>query len=189
LIPPNPKLAFIENIKVGGPFLLAEAVAPDFRLLRVEQTRLTGYDFLSVLGDMWRPKTFTKNNPGSVTRSLHKCAVAWDYNQGEKNLVLVREPAAARMYWRTYLRILKPELQKPSDFVAMRTVNSENAGKRTEWLLDFTALALSHNFRRIGAQTNWQRFWQKREFWHYQHTFADKFGQDPYDALMKHLYG
>jgi hypothetical protein len=61
-------------------------------------------------------------------------------------------------------------------------------GPVTAWLLDFTALAESHGWRRIPAQTGWAQAWQKREFWHYQHVWADKFGSDPYDRLMAYLY-
>ncbi len=89
------------------PFLISDTVADAFDALRRDVVALAGFDFLAVLGDMMRPASFVKNNPGSVTRSLHKCGVAFDYNQGEKNLVLVAEPQNGRMYWRTYLKCVK----------------------------------------------------------------------------------
>lgn len=184
---PSTKVRAIQNLVVGMAYLIAGVVADSFDALRADVIRLAGFDFLRVLGDMMRPASFVQNNPGSVTRSLHKCGVAFDYNQGEKNLVLVAEPKQGRMYWRTYLRIVKPELRVTSQFVALRTVQS-TGGPVTAWLLDFTALMERHGWRRIAAQNNWQKHWQKREFWHCQHTWADQFGTDPYDRLMAYLY-
>lgn len=186
---PSPRLRVVQNIRTGNyPYLLAGAVADSFDSLRAKTLELSGFDFLAILGDMFRSKTFVKNSPGSITRSLHKCGVAFDYNQGERALVLVQEPKAGRMYWRTYLRITDKALQKPSEFVARRTFKStQNAGPVTDWLLDFTALAKSQGWERIPAHTDWRLpgRWTSREFWHYQYKMMADLG---YDALMNLLY-
>jgi hypothetical protein len=185
----SPKLRELKNIKSGNSACLIGEAADSFDQLRAETLQLTGIDFLAVLGDCFRPKSFTKNSPGSVTRSLHKCGVAIDYNQGEKNLVLVRETNNGRTYWRTYLRITDPAKQVESLFVQERNLPvTENAGAFKGWALDFTALAQSMGWERIPAHKDWQQkgHWTSREFWHYQYT---KLASQGYDSLMKLLYG
>lgn len=184
---PSPKLRALASVTVGQPFLISEA-ADSYDAMRAKTIELTGTDFLSVLGDCFRVKTFVKNNPGSVTRSLHKCGVAFDYNQGEKSLVLVREALNNRTYWRTYLKITDAAKQVESEFVALRNLPvTEGGGRFQGWALDFTALAESLGWQRIPAQNNWQAKgnWNKREFWHYQYTTLAAKG---YDSLMGFLY-
>jgi hypothetical protein len=185
---PSRKLRVIQNVVTGNyPYLRLEA-ADSYDALRADTLRLSGVDFLKILGDCFRSKSFVKNSPGSVTTSLHKCGVAYDYNQGEPNLVLVRETAPQdRVWWRTYIRIKDVSLQKPSEFVSKINVRTENAGQYTGWALDFTALAERHGWERIRAHIGWEKKgnWTKREFWHFQYKkLADK----GYTALMADLY-
>src|SRR5205085_2137399 len=145
----------IQNIKTGDqPFLLAGEVADSFDNLRAQTLALTGHDFMSVFGDMFRDRNFVQNSPGSITNSLHKCGVAFDYNQGEPALRLVRENpmhnGELRTFWRTYLAISDHTKQAPSQFVAQHNgLHTENAGVWSGWALDYTALALSLGWERI----------------------------------------
>ncbi|HEX5702959.1 MAG TPA: hypothetical protein VFX97_07150 [Pyrinomonadaceae bacterium] len=183
---PSAKLRALASVNVGQPYLILEA-ADSFDALRAATLNLTGIDFLAVLGDCFRAKTFTKNNPGSVTRSLHKCGVAIDYNQGEKALVLVRESIDGRTYWHTYLKITDPAKQVDSEFVALRHLPVTQGGAFNGWALDFTELAASMGWQRIPAQKGWEKKgnWNKREFWHYQYSALAGKG---YDFLMGFLY-
>lgn len=184
---PSLKVRELVAVTVGQPYLIVEA-ADSFDALRASTLSLTGVDFLAVLGDCFRARSFKKNNPGSVTRSLHKCGVAIDYNQGEKALKLVRETINNRTYWHTYLRITDPAKQVESEFVAVRNLPvTEGGGAFKGWALDFTALAASMGWQRIPAQTGWQKKgnWNKREFWHYQYTALAAKG---YDSLITFLY-
>ncbi len=183
---PSSKLRELNAVKVGKPYLIVEA-ADSYDALRAKVLLLTGIDFLAVLGDCFRDRGFKKNSPGSVTRSLHKCGVAFDYNQGEAALRLVRETINGRIYWLTYLRITDPAKQVESEFVALRNLPvTENAGAFKGWALDFTGLALSMGWQRIPAHADWKKNWTSREFWHYQYTTLAAQG---YDSLMTLLYG
>lgn len=183
----SPKLRALASVNVGQPYLIIEA-ADSFDALRAKTLELTGIDFLAVLGDCFRARSFKKNNPGSVTRSLHKCGVAIDYNQGEKALKLVRETINNRTYWHTYLRVADAAKQIESEFVTLRNLPvTEGGGPFKGWSLDFTALAGSMGWERIPAQAGWQKKgnWNKREFWHYQYKALAGKG---YDSLMAFLY-
>jgi hypothetical protein len=183
---PSSKLRELAAVTVGKPYLFVEA-ADSYDALRAQALALTGNDFLAILGDCFRAASFVKNSPGSVTRSLHKCGVAFDYNQGETSLRLVREVINDRVFWRTYLRIADATKQVESPFVAQRDLpTTENAGAFKGWALDFTALAESLGWLRIPAHADWKKNWTSREFWHYQYGALAARG---YDALMKMLYG
>jgi hypothetical protein len=179
----NPKL---QKVRVKGciDYLRRDVVAPAFLALREEVFLETGSDFLDTCGDIFRYKTFVQNHAGSVTRSPHKLGVAFDYNQGARNLLLLRELDGGKVWWRTYLIC---EKQDGSKGALIKSLKTENAGLvRNKYLFDFTACALKHGFGRIHAKSNWQRVWARREFWHYEHKGVYKAG---YDALMNDLYG
>jgi hypothetical protein len=179
----NPKL---QKVRVEGclDYLRRDIVAPAFLALREEVFLGTGSDFLDTCGDMFRYKGFVQNHPGSVTRSPHKLGVAFDYNQGAKNLILVRESDAGKVWWRTYLICDKQDGKQGTLFKSLTT---ENAGTiKNKYLFDFTACALKYGFGRIHAKSNWQKIWSRREFWHYEHKDVYKAG---YNALMNDLYG
>jgi hypothetical protein len=188
----SPRLRALLNVKTGNQPLMIIEAADSFDHLRAETLRLSGIDFLAVLGDCFRPRTFVKNSPGSITNSLHKTGCAFDYNQGEMQLRLVRETftlgGQPRVRWRTYLRITDPAKFAPSKFVSIVSVRTENAGGYQGWALDFTALAESMGWERIPAHRDWMQkgHWTSREFWHYQYARLAHLG---YDALMKFVYG
>jgi hypothetical protein len=179
----NPKL---QKVRVKGclDYLRRDIVAPAFLALREEVFLATGSDFLDTCGDIFREKGFVKNHAGSVTRSPHKLGVAFDYNQGAVNLLLLRELDSGKVWWRTYLICQK---QNGSQGTLVKSLKTENAGMvKNKYLLDFTETAQKHGFGRIHAKTNWQKIWTRREFWHYEHKEVYKAG---YTALMNDLYG
>jgi hypothetical protein len=179
----NPKLQKV-RVKGCSDYLRRDVVAPAFLELREEVFLATGSDFLDTCGDIFRDKNFQKNNPGSVTRSPHKLGVAFDYNQGAPNLLLSRELDNGKVWWRTYLLCKK---QDGSQGTLVKSLKTENAGTvKNKHLFDFTACAEKHGFGRIHAKSNWQKFWARREFWHYEHKGVYKAG---YNALMNDLYG
>src|SRR4051812_23596829 len=55
---PSPNTVFIPNVKVGLPFLRKGVPAEMFTALRQKVIREAGFDFLSVFGDMMRPRNF-----------------------------------------------------------------------------------------------------------------------------------
>lgn len=179
----NPKL---QKVRVEGclDYLRRDIVAPAFLAMREEVFLGTGLDFLDTCGDIFRVKSFVQNHAGSVTRSPHKLGVAFDYNQGAANLLLLRELDAGKIWWRTYLICKK---QDGSQGTLVDSIKTENAGTvKNKHLFDFTACALKYGFGRIHAKSNWQTIWSRREFWHYEHKEVYKAG---YNALMNDLYG
>ena len=183
LPPPSPNTVLIENVSgTAMPYLRKGVPAEMFAALRSKVIREAGFDFLSVFGDMMRPRNLTTNKPGVAQRSRHKCGDAFDYNQGEARLSLVKDPRDGRMYWRTYLRCAK---QDGSQGEALRIQNQQIvAGPANGFYYDFTSAAEALGWHRIPAHPGWQSSWNKREFWHYQNVEGYS-----YDEVMQLLYG
>lgn len=183
--PPSPNTIFIENITVGMPFLRKGVPTEMFTALRNKVKREAGFDFLSVFGDMMRARAFMTTKPGAANRSRHKCGDAFDYNQGEKRLALVREPRNGRMYWRTYLLCAN---QDGSQGEALRIQNEQIlppvAGVAPRFFYDFTSAAEALGWHRIRAQVGFEKVSTKKEFWHYQNTEGYSF-----DEAIELLYG
>jgi hypothetical protein len=143
--------------------------ADTFKALREKIIKVAGFDFLSIFGDMMRPRNLHTNQQGVSNSSRHKCGDAFDYNQGDPRLVVIREPRDGVTYFRTYLRCQKQdgtqgELMAPN-------------GGPPKFYVDFTSIAEAFGWHRIRAQNGWQNVWKKREFWHYQLTEGYTFDQ------------
>jgi Putative peptidoglycan binding domain len=174
--PPSPNTTLITNIQVGLPYLRTGKPADRFKALREKIIKVAGFDFLSIFGDMMRPRDFLTSEPGVSNNSRHKCGDAFDYNQGDPRLVVIRDPRDGITYFRTYLRCEKQdgtqgELMAPN-------------GGSPKFYIDFTSIAEAFGWHRIRAQRGWQNIWKKREFWHYQCTEGYTFDQG-----MQLLYG
>jgi hypothetical protein len=167
------------------PFLRKGAPATMFTVLRNKVKREAGFDFLSVFGDMMRRRDFHTNKPGAAERSRHKCGDAFDYNQEENRLALVKEPRQDRMYWRTYLLCSKQDGSQGESLVISREkILPAAPGAKPKFFYDFTSAAEALGWHRIRAQEGFQKVSTKKEFWHYQLTEGYNF-----DEALELLYG
>jgi hypothetical protein len=154
------------DVVAPSPYLQCGAPARRFAELRQETFAKVGFDFLATCGDMKRDKKARSSKPGVANNSRHKSGQAFDYNQEDGRLLLVREDIGGRTYWRTYLRC-----EKQDGTCGVRAdLETENAGGVSAFVFDFTAAAESLGWRRIPAQSGWKNSHTKKEFWHYQMT-------------------
>lgn len=174
--PPSPNTTFIPNIDVGLPYLRSGRPSERFTLLRAKIIKAAGFDFLSRFGDMMRPKNFHTDEPGVSNKSRHMCGDAFDYNQEQSDLEVVKEPRNGVMYFRTYLKCKKQDGTQ-GELIAPK-------GGSPKFYCDFTSIAEAFGWHRIRAQNGWQHVWNKQEFWHYQMTEGYTFDQG-----MQLLYG
>jgi hypothetical protein len=172
------------NVKAPQPFLRIGKPANSFRQLRKATTEACGHDFLAVVGDMFRAKTFASSKPGVATRSRHKCGDAFDYNQDDSRVIVVLEQIAQQHFFRTYIRCVR---QDGSQGIKLTLKNFRGVVSKDVWVIDFTALAQKYGFERIPA---WKGYtingagYSKMEFWHYQCTEGLS-----YDEAINFLYG
>ncbi|MFQ5856776.1 MAG: hypothetical protein ACE5LU_14170 [Anaerolineae bacterium] len=171
---------------------LSDRVDDSFSALRERVRDETGYDFLGVLSDAWRP--ITARNDGSSYRSWHKAGRAIDTRtelrapSGRNLLLVVREDNTGRWgktYWRLYLRTARqdggmgePMKQAPWDFFArFETAQAAKEGGRqlpvpAGYYVDFTALAAEYGWERISANDrsgfSWKDDWVASEYWHFE---------------------
>lgn len=176
--PPSPFAVHIPNITVGMPFLRRGKPADMFEILRSKIIKEAGFDFLSVFGDMMRPKNFHTNVAGVSNKSRHMCGDAFDFNQGNSHLVVIQEPRGNSMYFRTYLRCVK------QDGTQGERLSLPVPTSTPKYYVDFTMVAEALGWHRIRAQSGWENTWKKREFWHYQLTEGYSF-----EEAMDLLYG
>ena len=167
--PPSPNTTLITNVEVGLPYLRTGKPADMFTALRKKIIRTAGFDFLSIFGDMMRPKGHVASEAGVSTNSRHKCGDAFDYNQGDPHLVVIRDPRNGVTYFRTFLRCDKQD-------GTMGESMAPNGGS-PKFYIDFTSTAEAFGWHRIRAHAGWQQTWKKREFWHYQMTEGYTFEQ------------
>jgi hypothetical protein len=159
------------DVEAGMPFLRKGIPADTFRLLRQKVKDEAGFDFLNIFGDMMRSRSY-KPPAGSVgiaIQSRHQCGDAFDYNQGNPNLVVVREDVGGHTYFRTYLRCAKQD----GSMGTLRVVTTYRGSKVRSYLYDFTEAAGSLGWHRIPAHKGWTptgKNYKKMEFWHYQNT-------------------
>ena len=162
---PSPNTVLIENVnKEVMPFLRKGAPATMFTVLRKKVIREAGFDFLSVFGDMMRPRHFHTDKPGAAENSRHKCGDAFDYNQGAKQLALVKEPRKDRMYWRTYLLCSKQDGSQGEPLkISKGRIVPPAPGSKSEFFYDFTSAAEALGWHRIRAQKGFERVSTKKE--------------------------
>lgn len=171
---------------------LSDRVDDSFNALRERVRNESGYDFLAVLSDAWRP--ISAQNDGASYRSWHKAGRAIDTRtelrapSGRDLLVVVREDRVGhpdKTYWRLYLRTARqdgsmgePMKQAPWDFFA-RFLSAEAAKEGGRQLavpagyyVDFTALAAEYGWERIDANDghgfSWKDDWIASDYWHFE---------------------
>lgn len=171
---------------------LSDRVDDSFNALRERVRNETGYDFLAILSDAWRP--ISAENDGASFRSWHKAGRAIDTRtefrapSGRDLLVVVREDNVGlrgKTYWRLYLRTSRqdgsmgePIKQAPWDFFA-RFLSAEAAlegGRQLPvpagYYVDFTALAAEYGWERIEANDRagfaWKTDWIASDYWHFE---------------------
>ena len=167
------------DCKAPTPLMHKDAAAVFARLRQIVLDG-SGVDFLARCGDIFRPAAFRSSKDGVANRSWHKTGRAFDYDQESKALVIVRDPKAGKMYFRTYLKC-SDQSGKLGEF---KTLRGYNGGSYSGYVFDFTAAAESVGFKRIPAWNGWQSRYNRREFWHYQ--FDEGL---TWDAAMRQISG
>lgn len=145
------------------PFLRRDA-AETFNQLRSAVINGAGFDFLARLGDMLRTTGAKAAKPGVAFYSRHKKGEAFDYNQEDSRVLLVREYGEKGLQWRTYLLCERQD----GSLGTKATLHTDNAGVVSAYVFDFTAEAERFGWERIYAQAGWGKDATKKEFWHYQ---------------------
>jgi hypothetical protein len=145
------------------PFLRSDA-ADSFKALRKVVLDGAGFDFLARVGDMLRAGSAKPAKIGVVFHSRHKKGEAFDYNQEDPRVVLVREYGSTGLHWRTYLLCQRQD----GSLGTKATLQTDNAGLVSAYVFDFTAAAEKLGWERISAQAGWSTEPTKKEFWHYQ---------------------
>lgn len=152
------------NIDAPMPYLRCGSTIEHFQALRQAVIEGAGFDFLAKCGDMLRAKNATSLKTGVAFRSRHKTGEAFDYNQEDERVLLVREYLDGHVYWRTYLRCEKQDgsLGVKADLL------TDNVGLVSAYVFDFTAAAHELGWERIPALRGWMDEASNKEFWHYQ---------------------
>lgn len=145
------------------PFLQTDA-AERFNALRDAVIKGAGFDFLARCGDMFRLANAKPFNLGTAFNSRHKKGEAFDYNQEDPRVLLVREEGLKGLRWRTYLLCEKQD----GSLCTKRALYTDNSGFVSAYVFDFTAAAEQFGWDRIYAQPGWATEPTKKEFWHYQ---------------------
>lgn len=165
---------------------LSDRVNDSFNALRQRVKEETGWDYLSILGDSWRPMNHTPR-PGQGRISWHVCGRAIDINQGflsDGLIELIREDIGGVTYWRVYIKAAKqdgslgePLRDRPWNFSA-RSKGGLAAVQGGElksevpqgYYVDFTTLAADYGWERRNALAGWRTSWFDIEWWHFQKT-------------------
>ena len=154
------------NVDAPLPYLRRGSPAERFQALRRLVVAGAGFDFLAKCGDMMRNGAAKPSKPGAIYRSRHKTGEAFDYNQEDPRVLLVRDYRAGRTYWRTYLRCARQD----GTLGIKADLHTDNAGYVSAYVFDFTAAAEVLGWERIPAKAGWGRAPSKKEYWHYQMT-------------------
>jgi hypothetical protein len=145
------------------PFLTRTA-AQSFNRLREAVINGAGFDFLATCGDMLRVGGAKPKKLGAVFNSRHKKGEAFDYNQEDPRVLLVREYGNSGLQWRTYLLCQSQD----GSLGTKAKLYTDNVGWVSAYVFDFTAAAEQFGWERISAQPGWSKGPTKKEFWHYQ---------------------
>jgi len=151
-------------VDAPSPFLRCGSPVKLYEKLRQNVIANAGFDFLAKCGDLKRHEKAKYSERGVANDSRHKGGLAFDYNQEDSRVLIVRENIAGLTYWRTYLRC-----EKQDGTCGVKTdIDTDNAGRVSAYLFDFTNAAEGLGWERIPAQNGWKYSWKKKEFWHYQ---------------------
>jgi len=165
---------------------LSDRVNDSYNALRKRVEAETGWDYLGILGDSWRPMNHTPR-PGQGRISWHVCGRAVDIDQGflrKDNLELVKETVGGVTYWRVYIRtsaqdgtLGEPLRVAPWDLDARSKggLATANGGEWKEeipegYYVDFTTIAMDYGWERRNALSNWRSSYFDIEWWHFQKT-------------------
>lgn len=151
------------DVVVPLPFLRKDA-AERFNVLRAAVLDGAGFDFLARCGDMFRMGNTRTLKLGAALNSRHKKGEAFDYNQEDPRVLLVREYGLKGLKWRTYLLCQRQD----GTLCTKKELYTDNAGFVAAYVFDFTAAAEEFGWERIHAQPGWTNTPAKKEFWHYQ---------------------
>ena len=151
------------HVDAPMPFLSRDA-AQSFNLLRKAVINGAGFDFLARIGDMLRAGDAKPTKLGAVFNSRHKKGEAFDYNQEDSRVLLVREYGEKGVQWRTYLLCQSQD----GSLGTKAKLYTDNVGWVSAYVFDFTAMAEQYGWERIYAQPGWSEGPTKKEFWHYQ---------------------
>jgi TolB protein len=172
-------------VRTHGPYL-SDRVDDSFRALRQRVIDETGYDYLSVFGDMWRGIDASAC-PGQSERSWHKAGRAFDINQGPygpgQDVVIVLETFGGRVFWRVYFRTARqdgtqgePLRAAPWNWSAQSGPDGAPTGGAPSFVipsgywLDFTALAAEYGWHSVAALRRWRTYYPDTDWWHFQKT-------------------
>ncbi len=164
---------------------LSDRVNDSYNALRQAVLAETGWDYLSVVGDSWRPMNHTPR-PGQGRISWHVCGRAVDINQGylrDGRIELVREDVGGVTYWRVYIKaktqdgsLGEPLRVCPWDLNARARggLAAAQGGELKEipegYYVDFTTIAADYGWERRNALSNWRQSYFDIEWWHFQKT-------------------
>jgi len=166
---------------------LSGRVADSFIALQTRVKQETGYDFLGVVADMWRPLD-QKCDVTCDNLSWHKAGRAVDTRlDSNAGLEIVREDMLGETFWRMYLRAAsqdgtlgEPLKDAPWDlsYRARWVVGNGDGGARkpvpSGFYVDFTELARAYGWQRISAHDEAEFDWKSNklatEYWHFQKT-------------------
>lgn len=141
------------NVVAPLPYLRSGNPANSFQALRQSVIAGAGFDFLARVGDMMRDEADRPTKPGVIYNSRHKSGDAFDYNQEDSRVLLVREYMSRRTYWRTYLLC-----EKQDGSLGIKTdLHTDNVGRVSAYVFDFTAAAGRFGWERIPAKEGWGR--------------------------------
>ncbi len=139
------------SVEAPMPYLRCGSPVQQFESLRQNVKAVAGFDFLAKCGDLMRHKDDKSSKPGVANNSKHKTGEAFDYNQEDTHVLLVREEIDGLTYWRTYLLC-----EKQDGTCGVKTdLRTENAGRVSAYVFDFTAAAEGSGWQRIPAQEGW----------------------------------
>jgi TolB protein len=171
----------LENVNPPGQ-MLSDAVDDSFRALRARVLVETGIDYLSLVGNTWRPMNHVPRD-GQSRRSYHVAGRAVDINQepfqsADNSTVIVREDIGGVTYWRVFIKAKKQDgsMGEPlREAPWLLQVGTSDGGKPMDkippgYYVDFTTLAQDYGWERVRAIYNWRSYYPDVEWWHFQKT-------------------
>ncbi len=179
----QPPYAFVqmENIDPPGQ-ILSDAVDDSFRAMRARVLVATGYDYLDLVGNTFRPMNHIPRD-GQSRRSYHVAGRAVDINQGPfqqdgNRTVIVREDIGGVTYWRVYIKakvqdgtLGEPLREAPWNLVVgTGTGGAPMVTIPPGYYVDFTTLANDYGWERVRAIYGWRSYYPDVEWWHFQKT-------------------
>ncbi|MCU0522508.1 MAG: hypothetical protein MUF84_17675 [Anaerolineae bacterium] len=164
---------------------LSDRVNDSYNALRARIIDETQWDFLSILGDSWRPMNHTPR-PGQGRISWHVCGRAIDIDQGflrRGDVELMREDVGGVTYWRVFIkaRLQDGSLGEPLRLAPWNLDARAKGGLATAqggelkaipagYYVDFTTIAADYGWERRNALSNWRNSYYDIEWWHFQKT-------------------